>query len=247
MVSQTSALPAAHSPPMPRAATKRKIKRCHQLWAKHESPVKQAYVSTVYVSVRDRPSRSPMRPKNAPPIAHPTRNTAWMSVALDIGLVREVRVLGQLARADGDEFSPPRAARRMQLGPHVQKPIKPIERPAEPRGDQGLGLVAIEAQRHGGQSSRAGSVSHRKFVATCTASRRLCGSARRPEGRWAPPPRRRSRTPASRSEGKPHRSRSRRTVSVNDTTAAGGKRQEYVNRLFESWAEHAGIIGSRRI
>ena len=39
-VSESSAAPTAHSPPMPSAARKRKISNCHQVCAKYDSPVK---------------------------------------------------------------------------------------------------------------------------------------------------------------------------------------------------------------
>ena len=41
-VSESSDEPTAHSPPMPRAATKRKIRSCHQAWATNDRPVKAA-------------------------------------------------------------------------------------------------------------------------------------------------------------------------------------------------------------
>ena len=43
--------------------------------------MKAEYVRIVSINVRLRPSTSPMRPKNAPPIAHPNKKAAWMSEA----------------------------------------------------------------------------------------------------------------------------------------------------------------------
>ena len=41
-VSESSDAPTAHSPPMPRAARKRKIISCHHVCAKKDNPVKSA-------------------------------------------------------------------------------------------------------------------------------------------------------------------------------------------------------------
>src|SRR5947207_3984842 len=72
-VSDNNDAPTAHSPPIPKAATKRKISKCHQVCAQNDSPVNAAYVSTVRLKARERPNRSPMRPKNPPPRAQPNR------------------------------------------------------------------------------------------------------------------------------------------------------------------------------
>ena len=41
-VSEISADPTAHSPPMPSAARNRKSINCHQVWAKNDRPVNEA-------------------------------------------------------------------------------------------------------------------------------------------------------------------------------------------------------------
>ena len=78
-VSDSSDAPTAHSPPMPSAATNRKMSRCHHVCANAENPVKNAYVRIVRLSARLLPRRSPISPKNPPPSAQPSRKAAWMS------------------------------------------------------------------------------------------------------------------------------------------------------------------------
>src|SRR5689334_6074991 len=75
-VSESSDDPTAHSPPIPSAATKRKIINCHHVCAKNDRPVNTAYVKIVKLSARLRPKRSPTRPKNPPPNAQPIKNAA---------------------------------------------------------------------------------------------------------------------------------------------------------------------------
>ena len=41
-VSEIRDEPTAHSPPIPSAATKRKIRSCHHAWATNDRPVKAA-------------------------------------------------------------------------------------------------------------------------------------------------------------------------------------------------------------
>src|SRR5882724_12994310 len=64
-VSASKEEPTAHSPPIPKAARKRKIIKCHQVCAKDESPVNKAYVIIVRLRAGKRAARSPTRPKNA--------------------------------------------------------------------------------------------------------------------------------------------------------------------------------------
>src|SRR6185503_9229203 len=77
-VSESREAPTAHSPPIPSAERNLKIINCHHVCAAEERPVNAAYVKIVRQSALLRPIRSPMRPKNAPPNAHPTRNDALM-------------------------------------------------------------------------------------------------------------------------------------------------------------------------
>jgi hypothetical protein len=70
-VSATSAAPAANSPPIPSPTKKRRIANCSQVCASALSPVKPAYISTVIIIVRVRPSLSPIMPNKKPPVAQP--------------------------------------------------------------------------------------------------------------------------------------------------------------------------------
>src|ERR1043165_5547796 len=83
-VSERSAEPTAHSPPIPRAEINRKISSCHQVCAKKDRPVKAAYTRMVSDKARLRPIKSPTRPKNPPPSAQPTRNDAWIHDVLSV-------------------------------------------------------------------------------------------------------------------------------------------------------------------
>ena len=78
-ISLTSATPSDHSPPMPSDAMNRSAAMCHASVANPHRPVKIAYVKMLSDIARTRPMRSPSQPKNTPPVAAPTRNTAMMA------------------------------------------------------------------------------------------------------------------------------------------------------------------------
>src|SRR5581483_9651896 len=68
-VSETSAAPLAHSPPIPIPRRMRNRPSCHRFCASPQSPVKMEYKSTLPISARFRPDRSATIPKSNPPAA----------------------------------------------------------------------------------------------------------------------------------------------------------------------------------
>ena len=70
-VSDTSAAPLAHSPPMPNPSSTRKMASCHMFCASPHRPVKIEYSRTLPMSARVRPRRSAITPNTSPPAAPP--------------------------------------------------------------------------------------------------------------------------------------------------------------------------------
>ena len=97
-VSESSAAPTAHSPPMPSAARKRKINRCHQAWAKYDSPV----------NTRVGENRQHQRAAAAHAVADPPEETAAQSPADQERGLDERAVAGhrRIARLDGQQLRP---------------------------------------------------------------------------------------------------------------------------------------------
>ncbi len=127
-VSESSAAPTAHSPPIPSAARKRQIRRCHQVWAKNDNPVKSGIGEDREVQApgaADAVADASEEPAAQRP-AHqerglddravaPTRSSRWST--------------SEQLRHEG------RGHERIEV--HVQA----VEKPAQPGGDSRLPLV----------------------------------------------------------------------------------------------------------
>ncbi len=68
-VSDTSAAPLAHSPPIPKPRKMRNTANCANVCAKPHAAVKTEYTSTLSISARVRPHLSASTPKIRPPAA----------------------------------------------------------------------------------------------------------------------------------------------------------------------------------